>query len=62
MIDGLGVCLGLRLRNKAYKLKRAFGQKLYFQAFVKSVFLAIFRLFELLKVLLIFLSNLYFFL
>jgi hypothetical protein len=29
--------LGLRLRNKAFKLKGAFGQKLHFKAFAKNV-------------------------
>jgi hypothetical protein len=31
-------CLGLSLRNRAFKSKRAFGQKLHFKAFAKNAF------------------------
>jgi hypothetical protein len=34
----LRACIGLRLRNRAFKSKRAFEQKLHFQAFAKSAF------------------------
>jgi hypothetical protein len=34
----LRACLELRLRNKVFKSKKYFGQKLYFQIFVKSFF------------------------
>jgi hypothetical protein len=52
--------LGLRLKNKVFKSKRVFRQKLYF--FCQNVFLAIFRLLGHLKALLIFLTNEYIFL
>jgi hypothetical protein len=58
--SNLKACLELHLKNRVFKLKRAFRQKLHFYAFAKRL-LAIFRFFLPLKVLLIFLPNNYFF-
>ena len=57
----LRACLILRLRNRTFKSKRAFGQKLIFKLLPKVFFLTIFMFFEPLKAFLIFLPNDYFF-
>ena len=38
LTNTLRVCLELCLKKRAYKSKKAFGQNLYFQVFVKIVF------------------------